>query len=196
MAFLTVSLALGLSALAAASPLQLNIQTPSWAQTETYHDLAGTVSDLGTVGNYTIVPAIWVGQIRPSQPAITIRGRTIESILTYVQTLNPTLQPFIAEPAVEAISKIQAEDGVARFTHDCGFGGYPCFMQCHRNNFGKGRVSALNEAMDYLRSHWPAGSLAHVYGGAGSCFQVTCSWDSALFYCNDVSLSFTYSKPK
>jgi hypothetical protein len=91
MSFRAGIIALSISALALANPLEYKTMKPAWAMTESYHDLPGTQENLGSVGHYRIVPSIWVGQIFPVIPTSLFVGGRLKQSSTISRRSTPTL---------------------------------------------------------------------------------------------------------
>ncbi|RSL66562.1 hypothetical protein CEP54_003648 [Fusarium duplospermum] len=110
------------------------------------------------IDGYEIAPMKWTGQVDKRSENITLEG-TLEEITVKAREINPD---FGASPSVE-------KRGFGKI--NCGWGGK-----------GRAGVLAIKEGIDYLQG---INGYCGLDDGPYKCARVSCSWDSAIWLCND-----------
>ncbi|KAK3294235.1 uncharacterized protein B0H64DRAFT_433438 [Chaetomium fimeti] len=132
--------------------------------------LVPTERDVGSAGSYTFVegPVQWRGTLEEGKEPVYLSGDTFEDIEAKAKALNPTYTIFDNSSVA-----LEARDGLnTRATIHCG---WPPSWSPTRN------FLALAAGVEYLR-----GIKGDCRGrpGPGTCDRVSCSWDSAIYFCN------------
>lgn len=139
--------------------------------------LAATLTTATKIPGYTIVPLDWEIEVSPGKIA-TLNG-TVQEVIAQAQAINPgfALQEVGPKPAPEA-AKLRRGGSLSRRGPLSRRGVDFCL------NFGNADVDAILEGVDYLHR---LGGSANMRAGPRVCSRVSCSWNSAIYLCNDVS---------
>lgn len=139
--------------------------------------LAATLTTATEIPGYTIVPLDWEIEVSPGKIA-TLNG-TVQEVIAQAQAINPgfALQEVGPKPAPEAV-KLRRGGSLSRRGPLSRRGVEFCL------NFGNADVDAILEGVDYLHR---LGGSANMRAGPRVCSRVSCSWNSAIYLCNDVS---------
>lgn len=152
--------------------------------------LAGTESVSGTVGNYSIVPVHWRGQINKDGPETTITGPSYEHIYHYLLKHAPhTIKPVNATAKQQVKKRDDGYPSVSTRTALSWIQPHSIsqFTLCNRLQFGYFNwPKAGAEASNYL--HHLTGECT-LNDRKDTCGRVSCSWNSGVFYCNDATHS-------
>lgn len=126
---------------------------------------------------YGIEEFQWEVKAFPDGPKMNISG-TIEKVYSRLIELNPDWdRDFMNEsPTEEPVSESSIEK---RFGPKCGNGGQP---------WGAGLQMTISQGIDYLRG--VAGRPTEG-PGPGKCGRVSCSDNSAIWWCNDNRNTFS-----
>lgn len=124
------------------------------------------------IPGYIVVPLEVAVQAVPGGPVINLTG-SVEEIHAQLVGINPNFDRDFAFDVseVEAPNKNAGLD--KRFGPVCGGGGY---------NWGAAAGFRIGEGISYLRG---VGGQPHLSGGPGRCSRVSCSWNAAIWWCND-----------
>jgi len=141
-------------------------------------------ADTDSIPGYTIVPQSWEIEVSPG--VIKTFNGTVQEMVAQAVAINPAFKlPAISSRAVTSPSKNSRSMPLAR--REVKF--------C--NNFGPAKVDAILEGVQYLHR---LGGIPTLPPGPGTCSRISCSYDSAIFWCNDVSsplhltpVSFSFS---
>ncbi|KAK3987509.1 hypothetical protein QBC44DRAFT_245830, partial [Cladorrhinum sp. PSN332] len=133
------------------------------------------------IPGYGIEVLEWEAQPTPDSPFIHVNG-TIQNLVAELTRLNPHLEADIdaairaSEQETSANPELAARDLLAkRYDVD----GYFCF-----GRWAAGRLDPLNEGIRYLRG---VGGRPTRGPGPGNCSRVSCSYKTAIYWCNDNS---------
>lgn len=130
--------------------------------------LAATLTTATEIPGYTIVPLDWEVEVSPGKIA-TLNG-TVQEVIAQAQAINPGFA--LQEIGPEPVKKRRRGPLSRREVKFC-------------NNFGAADVGAILEGVSYLRR---LGGSANMKAGPRVCSRVSCSYDSAIYLCNDVSV--------
>lgn len=131
--------------------------------------MTGTASDVEAQG-YNIVPLTFTGPVTPDGKTITLTG-TAEDIYAQILKLNPSYNATDFEDDND--SSLEKRKPVGDILCNLGY--------------SKARTDATRDGIAYL------GKMKGYCGvGAGPriCSRLACSWNSAIYMCNDVSFPF------
>ncbi|KAK0652725.1 hypothetical protein B0T16DRAFT_443880 [Cercophora newfieldiana] len=138
--------------------------------------------DADPAAAYTIVdgPIEWKGALIEGGEEVHLTGASIQEIVAKAQALNPAFS-LLAESEVAATAPhlVARQTPLTPFTDGsqtaihCGWppGWTPTWD-----------FTALHEGIEYMR-RMPGDCRAPA--GPGHCERVSCSWGSAIYYCND-----------
>ncbi|KAF1816623.1 hypothetical protein P152DRAFT_479130 [Eremomyces bilateralis CBS 781.70] len=141
--------------------------------------------------NFTVVPAEWTGQIFKNGPEVTLFGDTTSDIFDYIEEQNPEYDVHFPVSTRE-----KTPDGPPGYNPDGPWlvgelvkcpekSGGPSTPECPGSLCGQGfaRAFAIEEGIKYLKSkRYHAWHGPHSYG---QCHRLTCSWNSAIYFCNN-----------
>ncbi|KAK0623902.1 hypothetical protein B0T14DRAFT_565219 [Immersiella caudata] len=115
-------------------------------------------------------PIEWKGALEEGGEEIQLSGTTFDDIEAKAKALNPNYTIFEKAPAA-----IESRDLAARQTESINCGWPPGWRPTPD-------FTALHYGIEYLR-----GISGNCRGrpGPSACDRVSCSWKSAIFYCND-----------
>ena len=137
-------------------------------------------ADESPVEGYSIEEFSWEVETTPGGPTVVLNG-TVEKVLSQVRGINPnyeaefaTVVPEIVQPAEHAAEEEDTSSHLVK-RGDVVCGKFPFAHQ-----------SDIDQGIKYLRS---VPGKSQRGPGPGSCGQVSCSWSSAIWWCNDVSTS-------
>ncbi|KAK4443123.1 hypothetical protein QBC34DRAFT_337448 [Podospora aff. communis PSN243] len=116
-----------------------------------------------SIPGYTIVPQLWEIEVAPGQIA-TLNG-TVQEVIAQAKAINPNYT-LPDPPATVPRRRSQLSRREVKFC----------------NNFGRAEIGPILEGVRYLKS---LGGQASLGPGPGRCSRVSCSWDSAIYWCND-----------
>ncbi|KAM7202258.1 hypothetical protein V8F33_002975 [Rhypophila sp. PSN 637] len=125
------------------------------------------------IPGYEIVPMSWEIEISPGQVAV-LNG-TIQEVVAQATTINPE---FVLPPA----SKAETPSPAMKRRSIRGRGVQFC------NQFRQANVGTIRDGVNYLRR---LGGQATLAPGPGRCSRVSCSYDAAIYWCNDNTVSKT-----
>lgn len=130
------------------------------------------------IPGYTIVPIDWEIEVSPGKIA-TLNG-TVQEVIAQAQAINPgfALQGVSPKPA-SAAAKLRRRGQQSRRGPLSRRGVDFC------NHFGNADVDAILEGVDYLHR---LGGSANMKAGPRVCSRISCSYNSAIYACNDVSV--------
>ncbi len=129
----------------------------------------------GIIPGYEIVDVEWKVEVEPGKEPVILKG-TVQEVAAKIQEINPDFHIDIApesEPDSPETSANPATEVVKRWTYESYF----CF-----GRWGGARRDAIWEGMQYL--HGVKGE-PRLGGGWGVCGRVSCSYNSAIYWCND-----------
>lgn len=119
---------------------------------------------------------------------MVILNGTIEQVHDQLVELNPNWDSEYLTEVVDDFEKPQDGKEVEKRTDFFG-----AKTICGRNGWRAAKGATIREGIGYLRGVNGKPSMGP---GPGNCGRVSCSYDSGIFWCNDVSLahSFPYSQ--
>jgi hypothetical protein len=142
------------------------------------------------VANYTIVPWTWKGQVTEGGSEVQVEVDTLSDLNLKLKTLYPesTIEPSIVTrgavgeraaqyPSVRVSLPIPGTDSIYHSNTNQ-------FIECQKQGFDKVRSGFVKDGIDYL---WIQKGLCRLGPGKGQCGRVSCSYGTAIYYCNDVS---------
>ncbi|KAK4224233.1 hypothetical protein QBC38DRAFT_371454 [Podospora fimiseda] len=137
--------------------------------------MAGLTIASEPIPGYDIVELSW--EVKPylTGDSITLNG-TIEQVHAQLLEINPNydteVAPVVAEAALAESKQIARRGVISKRDHTiCG----------HFSSANKGRIQ---QGIDYL---WGVGGRPGNGPGPGACGRVSCSYNSAIYWCNDNS---------
>ncbi|KAE8369302.1 hypothetical protein BDV27DRAFT_165833 [Aspergillus caelatus] len=133
-------------------------------------------ADESPIEGYSIEEFSWEVETTPGGPTVVLNG-TVEKVLSQLREINPnyeaefaTVVPEIDQPAEHAAEEEDTSSHLAK-RGDVVCGKFPSAYQ-----------SDIDQGIKYLRS---VPGKPQRGPGPGSCGQVSCSWSSAIWWCND-----------
>ncbi|KAK3985896.1 hypothetical protein QBC44DRAFT_403397 [Cladorrhinum sp. PSN332] len=151
------------------TPTFLSSITAAVLFTTAAHSLPTTEISSPVPSGYAIVPLTWEVETTPGGPKVTLSG-TVEEVHAELLKINPNWDAEFPAPAANA-----TETGTNLHKRDWSVcGGH---TPAHDRN-------AIWAGADYLRG---LSGQAQRGPGPRSCGRVSCSWSSAIWYCNDNS---------
>ncbi|KAK1760059.1 hypothetical protein QBC47DRAFT_408176 [Echria macrotheca] len=118
---------------------------------------------INAIDGYTTVDQVWEVPI-PNHATLLVNG-TVQQVLAHIQQTYPDYDPLVSSADNET-SAIQ----LANLTSQtCGG-----FQVCPSGY--------INQGIDYLRT---VKGKPHIGPGPNQCSRVSCSYDSAIYWCND-----------
>lgn len=127
--------------------------------------------EIGIPGAFQ-VPVEWDVKPFPDGPTITLEG-TIQEVHEQLLEINPKYDSDFDLPGLAARNTLKARTDFSNSK-----------VYCDANVFGKCTVNRLRQGIDYLRG---VGDQPRNGGGPGACGRVSCSYGTAIWWCNDVS---------
>ncbi|KAE8343326.1 hypothetical protein BDV24DRAFT_161763 [Aspergillus arachidicola] len=134
--------------------------------------LAQAQPDESPIEGYTIEEFSWEVETTPGGSTVVLNG-TVEQVLSQLRDINPNYDAEFAIPADEVEHPVEEEATSSHLTKrgDVKCGGYPKARRVH-----------IEQGIKYLRG---VPGKPQRGPGPGSCGQVSCSWSSAIWWCND-----------
>lgn len=129
--------------------------------------------DVSPIPGYGIEELIWEVETTPGGPTVNITG-TIENVIEELEKINPTFVSDFGLDDVENTSSISPVE-------DRGY--YIESILC--DVFDWAELVAINAGLVYLNG--VPGKPTNG-PGPGNCGRISCSYDSAIYWCNDVRL--------
>lgn len=126
---------------------------------------------------YEIVPAKWTGEVVPGEGPVTLEG-CVESLREQILNINPDY--FKNQDSTSASSTL-----AARTIGGCGGRAIGKNVQCGVP-YGTVHGSDISSGLVYLSNIGGCMTL-----GGKQCSRVSCSYNSGIFACNDVSFNPT-----
>ncbi|OGM44221.1 hypothetical protein ABOM_007724 [Aspergillus bombycis] len=125
---------------------------------------------------YTVEEFSWEVETTPGGPTVVLNG-TVENVLSQLREINPNYDAEFAiaaheidQPAEQAAEEEDTPSHLAK-RGNVACGGFP-----------KARKTQIKQGIEYLRG---VPGKPQRGPGPGSCGQVSCSWSSAIWWCND-----------
>lgn len=132
-------------------------------------------ADESPIEGYTIEEFSWEVETTPGGSTVVLNG-TVEKVLSQLREINPNYDNEF--PTV--VSAEQAAEEEDTSSHLVKRGDVVC------GKFPSAYQSDIDKGIKYLRT---VPGKPQRGPGPGSCGQVSCSWSSAIWWCNDVSTS-------
>lgn len=133
---------------------------------------SATNSEIGIPGAFE-VPVEWAVQAFPDGPELTLKG-TVQEVHAQLVGMNPNYDADFGLAELDARDdKLVARSDFRNTRTDCG-----------PQVYGKASVDRLNSGIKYLRK---LKGQPRNGGGPGACGRVSCSYNTAIWWCNDVS---------
>lgn len=128
-------------------------------------------ADVDPIPGYKIVDIAWEIEVSPGR--IEILNGTVQEVVAQAIAINPDYKlrdvPPEPAPAFKPRGRLQGRE--VKFC----------------NNFGTAGVNDIIAGVDYLRGVSGQPSMGP---GPGACGRVSCSYNSAIYWCNDVKSLF------
>jgi hypothetical protein len=122
-------------------------------------------SSLLRASRTNVVPLVWTGPIIEGGPEYELNG-TAEEILSQIITINPDYTPIPYRPKAAVPVPVKRD---------------PAAIDCNPSeNWFYAAVSQLTREARYLKSLGDATCSAE----AGKCARVSCSYNTAVYFCN------------
>ncbi|KXX78412.1 hypothetical protein MMYC01_205883 [Madurella mycetomatis] len=128
------------------------------------------------IPGYGVEEIQWEVQAFPDGPMMNITG-TLEHVYSELTKINPNYDEFVS--SLEAERAVDARSVEKRFGPVCGSAGYG-WEYAIKND--------IQEGISYLRGVSGQPSMGP---GPGNCGRVSCSYDSAIWWCNDNTDTFS-----
>ena len=125
------------------------------------------------VEGYGMQPMQWEIQAFPDGEYLTLEG-TVQEVEAQLLAINPNWETDFPLPP-----SVAAADAARRLARRTDFGGSKTLC----NLFEKASIYEILGGINYLRG---VGGRPGAGPGPGNCGQVSCSWNSAIIWCNDV----------
>ncbi|OTB10855.1 hypothetical protein K445DRAFT_27191 [Daldinia sp. EC12] len=122
----------------------------------------------GLPSGYSFANITWIGKVFENGSDVSITGSSMENIEGQIREINPDFSWGIQSHVKPAIP-IQNDE-----TH----------LTCDPNNIWWAQVFRINEGIEYLKG---IKGRCHVGPGPRVCTRVSCSYKSAISWCNDNS---------
>ncbi|KAK4455195.1 hypothetical protein QBC34DRAFT_490277 [Podospora aff. communis PSN243] len=165
-----------LASLASASPAEIPTEYPNI--------VPGSPGDK-TLEGKTLYPLEWRGVLEAGKPEVYLKGETFEDIEKQAKALNPKYTIFAprnataeAEARASREKKMKSGESLllsSRQTQATHCGWPPTWAAA--NDYW-----AVWDGVYYLQS---ITGDCRANPGPGACGRVSCSWDNAIYYCND-----------
>ncbi|KAK4103487.1 hypothetical protein N658DRAFT_484419 [Parathielavia hyrcaniae] len=130
-----------------------------------------------TLAGRALSPMQWRGQLEAGRPEVHLKGDTFEDIEKQAKALNPNYSIFAPRNATAQAEALAARKQAlsSRQTQAVHCGWPPNWAAA--NDWYR-----VQEGINYLR-----GITGDCYQnpGPGACGRVSCSWQNAIYYCND-----------
>lgn len=122
------------------------------------------------ISKYTIETPVWEVEVAPGQTEV-LNG-TVQEVYARALAINPNFQrvPAVARSSVQKLE-------TARLAEKRG-----SVVKC--GNWPSAERRHIHADIAYLRALTAAPRMPL---GPGACYRVSCSYDSAIYWCNDVS---------
>ncbi|KAK3994274.1 hypothetical protein QBC44DRAFT_367796 [Cladorrhinum sp. PSN332] len=136
--------------------------------------MAGLAAASDIIPGYNIVELSWEVQATVDGPPIVLNG-TVEQVHAQLLEINPNydteVAPAVAESAhADSESQLAKRGRISKRDHTrCG-------------NWASARKNRIQEGISYL---WGVGGRPVRGPGPASCGRVSCSYDAAIYWCND-----------
>lgn len=142
--------------------------------------VAAPAAQESPIKGYTIVPTAWEFD-GPDGQVIQLNG-TVQEVVAQLDELVPNsrakpMASIAASPAASSSSEsTTSEDSPLKKRYD------EAKLLCWVDRWGNAYVSAIQDGINYLNG--VSGRPWH-NPGPGTCARVSCSYDSAIYWCND-----------
>ncbi|KAK1830951.1 hypothetical protein QBC39DRAFT_408947 [Podospora conica] len=126
------------------------------------------------IPGYVVEDLNWEIEVTPGQPLVQARG-TVEEVIARMTQIDPDFEAKVLRRAEEATTLAERSPLVleARQTS----------TNCEgRREWEKARTVRINDGIKYLKG---LGGSAHLGAGPGRCSRVSCSYNAAIWWCND-----------
>ncbi|KAB8207741.1 hypothetical protein P875_00117052 [Aspergillus parasiticus SU-1] len=132
-------------------------------------------ADESPIEGYTIEEFSWEVETTPGGPTVVLNG-TVEKVLSQLREINPNYDTEFPTVVPEIQPAEQAAEGEDTSSHLVKRGDVVC------GKFPSAYQSDIDQGIKYLRT---VPGKPQRGPGPGSCGQVSCSWSSAIWWCND-----------
>ncbi|RYP11490.1 hypothetical protein DL764_000013 [Monosporascus ibericus] len=137
----------------------------------------------------TAVPMMFTGALRAGGPNVTYNG-TLQSIVKQICTENPhypfrnrTTFPITSDGSTKSgDTGIARSDTIGAISSDLAHNARDENVFCGIGGDGWADKDAIVEAITYLRD---LSGACYAFPGPGFCGRISCSYNSAVWWCND-----------
>ncbi len=129
------------------------------------------------IPGYGVEEMTWEVEVLPGQPPVSFNG-TVEQLVAQASEINPDWEAKYITAANTAGADVESSSLSKRapfVRRNCG----PGYYQWHPAN-----TRRIRDGIYYLSG---IGGTATNGPGPGNCARVSCSYNSAIWWCNDVS---------
>ncbi|XXH04754.1 hypothetical protein Hte_011176 [Hypoxylon texense] len=140
--------------------------------------MAATAAALGPIANtytripngYSLVNVTWSGNLTANGPEVSFTGASFQDVEAQIRRANPNFAwPDGDATDVSLPPSSSSDKAVAR-------------LSCDVPEFWYATKYRVDEGIQYLRGKT---GRCHIDAGPGVCSRISCSYDSAIFFCND-----------
>lgn len=153
-------------------------QCLSWPNT--LQAVASLIPDHDPLAGREVTVPEWDVEVTPGGEKVTLRG-TIEEVHAQLLERNPNWDEDFPEQVEDLAERDLGEEGFTPIEKRTDFSGSKYFCYARWPTTARARIV---EGISYLRRVRGKPSLR---AGPGRCSRVSCSWNAAIYWCNDVS---------
>jgi len=135
------------------------------------------------IPGYKVVPLEWSLDVGDGKDPLHLTG-TVEQVLDQLKVSHPEFEAKVeaavaAAPPLSTVATETSENPAAAVVKRWEYEGHFCFGRWQRTNRNR-----IWEGVMYLRR---VGGRPWMNPGPGTCARVSCSYDSAIYWCNDAN---------
>ncbi|KAK3986178.1 hypothetical protein QBC44DRAFT_248763 [Cladorrhinum sp. PSN332] len=142
----------------------------------------------GVIPGYEVVPLVWEMETSPGGPTVYLNG-TVEEVYSQLLEINPQYETLYgtieqnAEKNIKARSEQQQQEQLNIESRE-----YRDWTDCTINNWEWASMVRIEQGIRYLQGVSGRPTLGP---GPARCSRVSCSYDSAIYWCNDNTHEFS-----
>lgn len=140
-------------------------------------------SEPAPLPGYEVEELVWEVEHTPGKPPAKLRG-TIEEIHDQILDINPDFKPH-EEDTSPAVKRGDGADALANLSKRK--------YQVICNHFPQTDKEKVELGIEYLRK---VKGRPWLGPGPGKCIRVSCGYDAAIWWCNDVSTGYPFAYAK
>ncbi|KAK4186922.1 hypothetical protein QBC35DRAFT_464238 [Podospora australis] len=142
---------------------------------------ATDLDHLDPIPGYTIIEPVWEIQLSPGAPPIILNG-TVQQVQHKLRQLNINAENvFPRNPSKQAITDDSKHTTRSEPNPNFSINVKREIIDCHR--FPVARRWAIEDSIDLLQRQ---GGNPINQAGPASCMRVSCTYNSAIYWCNDL----------